>query len=310
MENSKFSLGLLEVLFGEGKGSKAGINYAFHCPFCNHHKPKLVINLETGQFNCWTCSPATKGTTIFPLLKKVGASEDQVEEFKNYYNDTRSTRSESEDLKTVSLPKEFRPLLPTDTALEARHARAYVTRRGLTPQDIRKYNIGYCATGRYRNRVIVPSYDSEGQINYFIARSVDEHSSYKIDTPTCNKNELIGFEYFINWEVPVILCEGVFDAIAIKRNAIPLFGKTIPKALMMKLSESAVKTVYLALDTDAITSALEHSQRLLDLGKEVYLINLDGKDPSEIGFTNMLGYLHEAKPLTFMDIFRQKMQLS
>ena len=90
---------------------------------------------------------------------------------------------------------------------------------------------------------------------------------------------MIGLEYFVNWSVPVILCEGIFDAIAIKRNAIPLFGKTIPKSLMMKLVESEVKTVYLALDKDALKEALNYSQTLLDHGKEVYLIELEGKIP-------------------------------
>ena len=58
----------------------------------------------------------------------------------------------------------------------------------------------------------------------------------------------------INWNVPIVLCEGAFDAISIKRNAIPLFGKNISKKLMQKLVTSEVKKVYLALDKDAIKS--------------------------------------------------------
>ncbi len=37
----------------------------------------------------------------------------------------------------------------------------------------------------------------------------------------------IPFEIFINWNSPIIRCEGMFDAISIKRNAIPLLGKNI-----------------------------------------------------------------------------------
>jgi DNA primase len=113
----------------------------------------------------------------------------------------------------------------------------------------------------------------------------------------------------INWKVPVILCEGIFDAIALKRNAIPLFGKTIPKSLMLKLVESDVKTVYLALDKDALKEAINYSQQLINLGKDVYLIELQGKDPSEIGFEDMTKYLHTAKQLTFADLLLKKMQL-
>ena len=120
---------------------------------------------------------------------------------------------------------------------------------------------------------------------------------------------MIGFEYYINWKVPIVLCEGIFDAIALKRNAVPLFGKTIPKALMMKLVENDVKTVYLALDNDALKEAIKYSVELLNMGKDVYLIELNSKDPSEIGFKDMTKYLHTAKQLTFKDLLLKKMQL-
>jgi DNA primase len=109
--------------------------------------------------------------------------------------------------------------------------------------------------------------------------------------------------------VPVVLCEGIFDAIALKRNAVPLFGKTIPEALMMKLVQSDVKTVYLALDNDAFKSSIKYAQQLINLGKDVYLIELEGKDPSEIGFEEMTKYLHTAKQLTFGELLLKKMQL-
>ena len=159
------------------------------------------------------------------------------------------------------------------------------------------------------NGKIENMYDKDGNVNYFIARSFEPDPSRKYDAPSCNKTELIGLEYFINWSVPVILCEGIFDAIAIRRNVVPLFGKTIPKSLMLKLVESEVKTVYLALDKDALKEALDYSQNLLNHGKEVYLIELEGKDPSELGFENMTKLLHHAKPLSFSDLLLKKIQL-
>ena len=181
--------------------------------------------------------------------------------------------------------------------------------RGIQAPDVLKYNLGYCKTGRYRNKVIVPSYDKNGKLNYFVARSYEKDPFLKYDAPSVTKTEIIGMEYFINWQVPVILCEGAFDAIAIKRNAIPLFGKSIPKSLMLKLVESQVKTVYLALDNDALKEALTYSQTLLDHGKEVYLIELEGKDPSDLGFEKMTQLLQKAKPLTFGDLLLRRLQI-
>lgn len=284
------------------------MDYAFYCPFCKHHNPKLIINIKSGQYNCWTCHPPTKGRTPVSLFKRMSVPQERINEMKGYfgqnvYKNTQETSAQ------VSLPQEFIPLMDNDKSLEYRHAITYCKKRGITELDILKYNIGYCKTGRFRNRIVVPSYDKAGQINYFIARSYEKEPYRKYDAPSCNKNDLIGLEYFVNWKIPVILCEGMFDAMAFKRNTIPLFGKTIPKALMMKLVESDVKTIYLALDKDAFKESISYAQKLIDLGKDVYLVELDGKDPSDLGFEHVTKLLHTAKPLTFGDLLLKKMSL-
>lgn len=305
MEKELLVLGLLETVLGKGKGSKTTMDYAFYCPVCKHHNPKLIVNIKTGQYNCWTCHPATKGKTPVSLFKKIDAPTEKLIEMKNYFQGD-NTKIDASKSNKVQLPEEFISLVDPDTSLEARHALTYLKKRHISDQDIKKYNIGYCKNGRYRNRVIIPSYDGNGNVNYFIARSFEKDPVRKYDAPSCNKTDLIGLEYFINWSVPVILCEGIFDAISIKRNAIPLFGKTIPQALMLKLVESEIKTVYLALDKDALKEALSYSEQLINLGKEVYLIELEGKDPSDLGFESMTKLLQKAKPLTFSEIVLKK----
>lgn len=307
MENSRLVLGLLHSVLGKSKPSTKG-NHAFHCPFCKHHKPKLEVDPKTGFYHCWTCEPATKGRNLVSLLKKAQATPAQIAEMRGYFPGGKG-EVEDKQYEVVELPKEFKSFTKNSTNLTFRQAKAYLNQRGITENDITKYNIGYCEGGKYRNSIIVPSYDSRGRLNYFISRSFEKDPGRKYNAPSCNKNELIGLEYFINWKVPVILCEGIFDAIALKRNAIPLFGKSIPKALMMKLVQSEVKTVYLALDKDALKEALKYAQQLIDLGKDVYLIELNGKDPSDIGFKEMTKYLHTAKQLTFGELLLKKMQL-
>jgi DNA primase len=309
MENEQLVLGLLESVLGKGKPDKNKKDHAFHCPICNHKKPKLIVNVSTGQYNCWTCHPATKGKTPVSLFKKLGVEKERMIEMKGYFKSDR-TKIEEVETKRIFLPKEFISMTENDKSLEYRRAAVYLKNRGINEFDVRKYNIGYCKEGRYRNRVIVPSYDKSGQVNYFIARSFEKEAYQKYDAPSVNKTEIIGLEYFVNWSVPVILCEGIFDAIAIKRNVIPLFGKSITKALMLKLVESQVKTVYLALDKDALKEALTYSEQLINLGKEVYLIELDGKDPSDLGFDNMTKLLQKAKPLTFGDLILRRMKMN
>jgi DNA primase len=298
-------------VLGNGKKTSNN-NYAYKCPFCTHHKQKLEINLSPNSkgetpWHCWVCN--AKGKTLLGLFKKVKVLPDKIAELKSILGFTPKV-TEEQTIHKVTLPKEYKPLINLSrTDIVAKHALMYLKKRGITKSDILKYNIGYCESGKYSGRIIIPSYDKDGTINYFIARAIDPNSTKKYDAPKCNKNELIGLEYFINWNVPIILCEGIFDAIAIKRNAIPLLGKTIPKALMMKLVESNVKTVYVSLDKDALKDALKYAEELLNLGKDVYLVDLQDKDPSDMGFENFTKLVHDAEQLSLGQLIYKKLEL-
>ena len=101
----------------------------------------------------------------------------------------------------------------------------------------------------------------------------------------------------------------MFDALAVKRNVIPLFGKIIHEKLMKKLVSSSVNRIYIALDPDAIKNALKYAQELMAYGKEVFLVELDGKDASEIGFKRFLNIIEQTQPLDFQKILMKKLQL-
>jgi len=307
MDNVNLLLGVVETVLGKGKRT-SGNNFAFYCPVCNHRKPKLEINLGSEDYNCWTCQPATKGKSLYSLFKKLNVSSDKLKELSLYSKfKTKGETQGNEVIPDVKLPDDFKQLTGSITSIIARHARKYALNRGITEDELYKYNVGYCETGRYANSIIIPSYDNYGKLNYFVSRSFAEDAFRKYDAPRCNKNEIVGFEYLINWKVPVILCEGVFDAIAVRRNAIPLFGKTISKALMMKLVQSDVKTVYVALDNDAMKDAMKHCETLLNLGKEVYLVELEDKDPSDLGFEKFTLLLHQAQPLSLSKLLMRKL---
>ncbi len=134
--------------------------------------------------------------------------------------------------------------------------------------------------------VIIPSYDENGKLNYFTGRSFEKEPSVKYRNPSVSR-DIIPFELFINWELPLILCEGPFDAISIKRNVIPLLGKNIQTKLMKKIVMSSVEKIYIALDKDAQKQALDFCEKLMQEGKEVYLVDMQDKDPSEMGWEGL-----------------------
>jgi DNA primase len=190
----------------------------------------------------------------------------------------------------------------------AKHAMAYLKKRNISESDIIKYNLGYCEKGIYANRIIIPSYDENGNLNYFTARSFEKTNPIKYKNPNSSRN-IIPFEFFINWDLPLVLCEGPFDAIAIKRNVIPLLGKNIQSSLMKKIVMSSVSKIYIALDKDAQKQALNFCQQLMNEGKEVYLVDMQDKDPSEMGFKQFTNVIQETDSLTFSDLLAKKLML-
>ena len=128
----------------------------------------------------------------------------------------------------------------------------------------------------------------------------------KYKNPPVSK-DVIGLDLFINWNEPIVLCEGVFEAIAIRRNAIPLFGKTIPKSLMKKIYEKQVKQIYILLDSDAIMDSIKMTDSLMKNGIDVYYVNLSEEDPSDMGFKKVINLIKETKQTSFSDLMRMKL---
>lgn len=300
---------LANSVLGTGKKTARG-NYAYTCPYCNHSKPKLEINFTTNKkglnpWNCWVCN--TKGSRISVLFKKVKADSSKFQELKSLVNsyDYEDTTGVSD--KKLELPKEYQKIIGNKDII-ARHAFSYLRARGITEDDIIKYNIGYCEYGTYAKMVIIPSYDEYGNLNYFTGRSFEKEPYVKYRNPSWSR-DIVPFELFVNWDLPIILCEGPFDAIAIKRNAIPLLGKNIQRSLMKKIVSSNVEKIYLALDTDALNRALEFAETFLDSGKRVYLVELQDKDPSEMGFENFTKLVQNAQSLNYENLFEKKLSL-
>jgi DNA primase len=107
----------------------------------------------------------------------------------------------------------------------------------------------------------------------------------KYKNPPISKN-IICFESQINWNEPIILCEGVFDAITIKRNAIPLLGKFPSKQLVEKIVRIGFNNIVISLDNDAINEALKAAEYFRKNGINVRMMYLKDKDASEMGYDN------------------------
>ena len=296
---------LSRVIGNTGKQLKKSNEYMFWSPFISHHKPKLQINVQTQKWHCWVSNQG--GHNLFQLFKKLKASKEHFDELVELVGDKKYVKrnTSKEDKKIVRLPNEFKPLWLDGNSIIRKHAIVYLKNRGITLVDIIRYGIGYCEEGLYANRIIVPSYSSDGELNYFVGRDIYE-GGMKYKNPPVSK-DVIGLDLFVNWNEPIVLCEGVFDAIAIRRNAIPLFGKTIPKSLMKKIYEKQVKQIYILLDSDAIMDSIKMTDSLMKNGIDVYYVNLSEEDPSDMGFKKVINLIKETKQTSFSDLMRMKL---
>lgn len=278
--------------------------HLYHCPFCHHHNKKLSINFTKRVWKCWVCGMA--GRHLYSLAKKLNFNKEQMDELRELLKDEYIYPKSQDEVTVLRLPEEFHPLWIPEKSYDYKNALSYLKRRGITAGDIIRYRMGYCTSGQYANRIIIPSYDEKGELNYFVGRDFFDVSKLKYKNPPVSK-DVVGLEYHINWNYPIVLCEGIMDAIAIKWNAIPLFGKTVSPALRKMIYDKAVKEIYIALDSDAKSDAIRLAETFIKNGLTVHLVELEGKDPSEIGFEQVQRAIETAKTITFKDLLQMKL---
>jgi DNA primase len=278
--------------------------YLFHCPFCHHAKKKLSVNISNNKWKCWTCG--SKGGHIIWLLKKLNIPKELVQQFKEVLGDEdiKIYKSTTAEFK-LFLPLEYKPLWKSEKSYSYLNAISYLKNRGIRTDDILRYRMGYCETGPYAGRIIVPSYDSNNQLNYFTARSFYE-GGMKYKNPPVTKN-IICFENMVDWNDQIILCEGMFDAISLRRNAIPLLGKTIPKNLEQALLQNKVKTVVIFLDEDAQSDAMKLEQHLKQYDMNVSVVLTKGKDAADMGFETAWEEISNSRSTTFKEFIGQRL---
>lgn len=306
-----------DILGQRSRLRKSGTQLTYHCPFCtdkNLVTQKLEIAIggpKIGSYHCWRCD--TKGKSFGSLLKKLNAPRHYRDAIYKLTGDIRLSRSQKIDdaATVVQLPEEFHPISQPKNTPEYKNAVAYLKRRGVTREDILRYNIGYCEDGPYEYHVIIPSYDAKGALNFFMGRRYYENDPGIPHKKPDASMDIVGFESFVNYNEPLNLCEGVFDAIAIRNNAIPLFGKYPSPTLRVNMNLFHVQRVNVILDWDAEEDAIKMYNRLRKdvCGLEIHIVNLNGKDPSILGFERIHSLIKNAPEFDWSDNLRHALQL-
>ena len=248
---------LREILGDEKMHYEHRGQISFNCPVCDEDRNKgnLEVNYLQHVYKCWSCSE-TNGThgALGKLIDLYG-NKKHKKVYKLFQpEDTKPKEKPKQKLilpESFVLFKESNPIYPV-----YRQAYNYLKNRGITDEIIEKYSIGFCDKGSHAGRIIVPSYDIEGELNYYIARSWDPKSRAKYKNPQAEKDKIIFNQHLIDWKKDVYLVEGVFDGFFLP-NSIPMLGKHMSELLFNTLYDKVKKNIIIALDGDAWDNAVK-----------------------------------------------------
>jgi DNA primase len=253
---------LRDVLGDEKQHYESKAQISFDCPVCAQEKGldggdgkgNLEINYLRHVYKCWACGEiyGTHGP-LGKLFDKFGTKKQ-----KKLYELVKPEELKQEEAKKPKLrfPEGYTKFKDSNPIfIPHREALNYLRSRGITDEIIEKYNVGYTVKGDFAYRVIVPSFNSEGQLNYFIARAwTNKKMKYK--NPSAEKDQIIFNESLIDWEKDVYLVEGVFDSFFLD-NSIPMLGKVMSKLLFETLYTKSNGNIIICTDGDAWENGLK-----------------------------------------------------
>lgn len=220
-----------ESIFGRGRISGNGLNFDVRCPICSPTDPtkkKLAIRTTDDANHCWTCG--WKARSLVPLLRKYGSQEhlNAYQELTGYGGKPGLITADVEKNKKIELPKDFMLLtLANELDPDVKAAWKYIYSRGLTDRDAWYFKFGISDEARWKRRIIMPSFNDIGELNYFAARAIDKNKKPKYDNPDVDKNPIVFNEINIDWTKRIVLCEGPFDLVKCPENSTALLGSDI-----------------------------------------------------------------------------------
>lgn len=328
---------ILDSFLGESKrGLDESLQLEYPCPLCveEHgdkeiNKYNLSISLSKQLFNCWKCSSVHDEMhgSIIKLIKLYG-NDSLLKDYKetiislkesklykiNYSDSDFNIDYNTANKKEVELPKNFHLLKNANP--NNKGALKYLFDRGLDWDIINDFKIGYTDYDKTNlqasSRIIIPSYNEFGELNYWTGRDFTNLSyRQKYYNPVVERKDIIFNEEKVQWDADITLVEGPFDHIVVP-NSIPLLGKSLKKNYLLydKLTQKANGKILIFLDQDAVNDSVE-IYKLLNHGRLYNQIRIiqstENKDPSEIfnlnGRDGIINALRSVKKLDEVFLF-------
>jgi DNA primase len=236
-----------------------------------------------------------KGKSVARLIRKVRPQLSGT--YQNQFG-TVKYDSQEEDFIKCELPTNFKLVMQNLHDPDAKRIRRYGHARGLSDSELWRFRIGYAPS--LRGRMILPSFDDDGRLNYWTARRVDDDPSYRYLNAKVPKTQFIVGELDLDWGAEeIILVEGPFDLIKCSLlNATCLLGSTLNEnSTIFRKLITYPERIVLALDSDARKKQDKIANLLMSYDKEVYYVTApeeeDWGDMNPIDVYNQMQTKHQ-----------------
>jgi len=276
--DAKERIEILTRALGACTLDRKGINAAFRCPDCKESKKqKFIVRIDTGQYHCWVCD--ARGASIAKVLRKLSPEVSARWEGVTGSHQRRFL-DEVVEAPKVELPPGFRLLAECMDARDpdTRACIDYIHQRGLGIREMWYFRLGFVRRGRLARRIIMPSFDSDGKLNYWTARAIDKNVTGKYVNPPVPRGEFIFNELNLDWRHEMTLVEGPFDLTKCDSNATAILGSNMSRrsALFQAIARNRTPVV-LALDSDMPEKQHKWAKALSEFDVPVRILDLGSK---------------------------------
>lgn len=306
IQEIKSRLDIVDVVSEQVILKRRGNTYWGLCPFHKDKHPSFAVTPSMGIYKCFSCGEG--GDAIKFIMKTKNMEfreviEDLAQKFglevpKTHKSNGSTSELKDQMLKATEIAAEFyHDLLLRNKTENAELALAYLTKRGIGQDIIKKFHLGIAPKAytslydelrkdfsndvlekaglvlksekggfidRFRNRVIIPIQNENGQFIAFGARAIEEGQNPKYlnssDSLIYNKSKTLYGLYTakdaIKAEDSVIIMEGYFDVISSQahgiENCVASCGTALTQDHIRLLSRyTKSRRIYLSFDTDS-----------------------------------------------------------
>jgi DNA primase len=264
--------------YGIELGGGRGAQRKALCPFHRDTRPSLNVNIDMKVFNCFPCGDG--GDIVKFVAKQEHPTDPEAHLIEAAKKLAEICGISIDDARRDALTKpaeratgEFKngkmavPNPPLSFQLKVDPTHPYLAERGLSPETVERFGLGYCVseTSIMRQRVVIPIHNERNELVAYAGRwpgdSGWSEGSAKYTLPPkfqkmrvlFNLNRVIEGMLEFQWpdhEQHVVVVEGFFGVFAIHPLApcVGLMGSAVSKEHLELLARTKIRFVTLLLD--------------------------------------------------------------